>query len=252
MLSRYDIWTYLFGIMIFMFVIILLILTRINGYTCMFHINRIFTHYASQNVEYYDTNEKWCEELRKNYTVILEEYHNYVKEHTLPRYTDIDSVQASIDKTDNPWNVIFLRLYNKDTEKIKYFPKTYQLLSNVPDCSVAMFSILHPGKIIPSHNGPYKGVLRYHLGLQIPKETEKCYINVNGIPYYWKEGKDVLFDDTFTHYVKNESDESRVILFLDIKKNFNNILLNIFNDFILYVAKYNVSVDNIVDNINKS
>ena len=31
-----------------------------------------------------------------------------------------------------------------------------------------MFSILAPGKRIPPHDGPYKGVLRYHLGLIVP------------------------------------------------------------------------------------
>ena len=31
----------------------------------------------------------------------------------------------------------------------------------------AFFSILAPGKHIPPHRGPYKGLLRYHLGLQV-------------------------------------------------------------------------------------
>ena len=32
----------------------------------------------------------------------------------------------------------------------------------------AFFSILAPGKHLPPHRGPYKGVMRYHLGLLIP------------------------------------------------------------------------------------
>jgi len=32
----------------------------------------------------------------------------------------------------------------------------------------AFFSILAPGKHLPAHRGPYKGVMRYHLGLLIP------------------------------------------------------------------------------------
>jgi aspartyl/asparaginyl beta-hydroxylase (cupin superfamily) len=33
----------------------------------------------------------------------------------------------------------------------------------------AFFSILAPGKHLPAHRGPYKGVMRYHLGLLIPE-----------------------------------------------------------------------------------
>ena len=37
-----------------------------------------------------------------------------------------------------------------------------------------MFSILAPGKRIPPHDGPYKGVLRYHLGLDGPGRTGRA------------------------------------------------------------------------------
>ena len=44
-----------------------------------------------------------------------------------------------------------------------------------------MFSILAPGKHIPPHDGPYKGVLRYHLGLVVPDApVERLGIRVGG------------------------------------------------------------------------
>ena len=114
-----------------------------------------------------------------------------------------------------------------------------------------MISILPPGKKIPVHVGPYKGVLRYHLGLKIPKDINNCFIVVNKKKYCWEEGKDVLFDDTLEHYVENNTNETRVILFLDIKLNFNNILLNSINSFISTFGQFNDTVVDIVNNVNK-
>ena len=90
-------------------------------------------------------------------------------------------MQINNDISDVPWEVLFLRVYNKDTDKIKYFPKTHSLISKIPGCSLAMFSILYPGKIIPPHIGPYKGILRYHLAIIAPKNYTECELIVNNI-----------------------------------------------------------------------
>jgi beta-hydroxylase len=42
----------------------------------------------------------------------------------------------------------------------------------------AVYSILRPGKHLPLHRGPYKGVLRLHLALRIPEPRLKCGIRV--------------------------------------------------------------------------
>ena len=52
----------------------------------------------------------------------------------------------------------------------------------------------------------------------IPKEGE-CYIIDGGQRYDWKEGEDVLFDDTFQHAVWNKTNETRVVLFCDVFRN---------------------------------
>ena len=80
----------------------------------------------------------------------------------------------------------------------------------------AFFSILLPGKRIPEHRGPYKGVVRYHLGLRIPQPAEKCGIRVGEDIRHWQEGKSLIFDDTFPHAAWNDTDDIRVVLFLDI------------------------------------
>ncbi len=95
-------------------------------------------------------------------------------------------------------------------------PQTAALLANIPGMSTALFSILEPGARLPRHTGPWKGVIRYHLGLMVPKEWSKCGIEVNGEVAHWQEGKSLVFDDTYQHSVWNDTNETRVVLFLDI------------------------------------
>lgn len=114
-----------------------------------------------------------------------------------------------------------------------------------------MFSILHPGKQIPPHYGPFKGVLRYHLALETDKNnSEKCFIIINNKKYIWKAGEDLLFDDTYLHNVSNNTDTTRVVLFLDITREFKNPLINFLNKSILYFYSFNTTVQNVVKNSN--
>jgi beta-hydroxylase len=82
--------------------------------------------------------------------------------------------------------------------------------------TTAMFSILAPGKHIPPHDGPYKGVLRYHLGLLVPEPEDQAGIRVGGEVAHWHEGSSLVFDDTFTHEAWNDTDGTRVVLFCDV------------------------------------
>src|SRR5438445_9608768 len=95
-------------------------------------------------------------------------------------------------------------------------PRTAALMREIPGMTTAMFSILSPRKHILDHRGPYKGVIRYHLGLIVPKEKEACRIRVGDTIAHWEEGKSLFFDDTFPHEVWNDTDSMRVVLFMDI------------------------------------
>ncbi|MGH6634584.1 MAG: aspartyl/asparaginyl beta-hydroxylase domain-containing protein, partial [Gammaproteobacteria bacterium] len=53
--------------------------------------------------------------------------------------------------------------------------------------------------------------LRYHLGLVTPS-SDDCFINVDGVPYSWRDGEAFLFDETYLHYARNDSDQYRLIL----------------------------------------
>ncbi len=95
-------------------------------------------------------------------------------------------------------------------------PRTAALMREIPGMTTAMISILSPRKHILDHRGPYKGVLRYHLGLIVPEDAEACRIRVGDDVRHWEAGRSMVFDDTFNHEVWNDTDETRVVLFVDV------------------------------------
>ena len=225
-------------------------IVSLDGYKITNFVNNINNHYINKAETFSTVDNIFFQKLRDNWTIIRDEYINYNKNYKKEVYRsrDIISSHDYIDKGDIPWENIILRCYNKDTLLIKYFPKTYDLIKN--ECTFAMFSILPPGKKILPHFGPYNGVLRYHLGLTVPNNINSCFIMINNHKYTWSEGKDILFDDTYIHHVENNTNETRVILFLDIRRQFDNIIIDFFNKLLLYFIRFNTTVDTVVKNTN--
>lgn len=117
---------------------------------------------------------------------------------------------------DDRWKTFFFRIYGYEVEaNSRRCPRTRELLRCIPGMTTAMFSILAPSKQVPAHVGPFKGVLRYHLGLQVPATDDRCGIRVGDTVRHWEEGKSLVFDDTFVHEAWNHTDQDRVILFVD-------------------------------------
>lgn len=159
----------------------------------------------------------WAYGLEANWTEIRKEL-DAVLEHrdALPNFQDISTDQETITDDDR-WKTFFLYGFGfrSDTNCARC-PETARLVEAVPGMQTAMFSILAPGKHIPEHNGPYKGVVRYHLGLKVPEPREQCRIRVGDEIVTWEEGKSLIFDDTYEHEVWNDTDGERVVLFLDV------------------------------------
>ena len=58
-------------------------------------------------------------------------------------------------------------------------------------------------------------MIRFHYPLIVPKKPEKCWIEIGGHHFFWKEGEPLVFDDTREHWVKNQTEETRVVLIID-------------------------------------
>ncbi len=143
-----------------------------------------------------------------------------VLQHTdaLPNFQDISTDQYSITDDDR-WKTFFFYGYGFTAgNNVDRCPETAKLLDQIPGLTTAMFSIFAPHKRIPPHGGPYKGVLRYHLALMVPEPADQCGIRVGNDVRHWTEGKSLVFDDTWEHEAWNDTDGTRVVLFVDFKR----------------------------------
>ena len=137
-------------------------------------------------------------------------------------------------------------------------PRTAGLLRSIPGVYTAFFSVLEPHQHIKAHWGYWKGFVRYHLGVVIPGNNadNKCWIRVNpeaqarggdraaieqGETYHWHNGEAVLFDDTFLHDAANDTDQVRVVLFLDVARKMP-WRLSLLNRLFLWIAHQEKSV----------
>ena len=159
----------------------------------------------------------WVAHIEQNWNVIRGELEHVLEDQgALPNFQEISKDQLEITDDDR-WKTFFLYGYGFEAKLgVEMCPRTAALMREIPGMTTAMFSILSPRKHILDHRGPYKGVLRYHLGLIVPKDAPSCRIRVGEDFRHWEEGGSMIFDDTFNHEVWNDTDETRVVLFVDV------------------------------------
>ncbi len=238
-------------------------LNYFNIYRITELINAFFSYFCHDPSVLNVSDFPWTQDFKDNWKTIRDEYIAYSSQYQIPKYSQLNQVVSTCD-SENKWQALFLRTFNQDTELVKFFPETMKLINSCP-CTLAFFSVLPPKTRLSPHVGVYKGVIRYHLGLIVPKESDKCFLNIDGHVLNWHEGKDLMFDDMFVHSAENNSDETRVVLFLDIQRDFHNPILaqdqmilqsvrwtlNTLNSLCLRFIKSNDAVTETVNNVNK-
>lgn len=76
-----------------------------------------------------------------------------------------------------------------------------------------LFSVFTAGTHLLPHRGVTNSRLVGHLPLLVPPD---CALKVGGEVHEWREGRAVIFDDTYEHEAWNRSDRTRVVLIFDI------------------------------------
>lgn len=96
------------------------------------------------------------------------------------------------------------------------FPRTVALLESIPNLTSAFINVLEPHSAVPIHNGDSNGVVRFHLGLDVPagdvalrvgSETRQC-----------RNGQILGFCDAHEHEAWNRSDRRRVVFIFDVMR----------------------------------
>jgi beta-hydroxylase len=193
--------------------------------------------------------------LRENWQLIREEAASLYKEGYITASDKYDDIGFN-SFFRRGWKRFYLKWYNTPLSSAQALcPKTVELIQRIPTINAAMFTLLPKDSFLFEHRDPYAGSLRYHLGLITPND-EKCCIYVDGHPYFWRDGEDVLFDETYVHRAENKTDHDRIILFCDVKRPLKNIIADKFNIFFSRTVMRAASSKNLpteqVGAINKS
>ncbi|WP_414674487.1 aspartyl/asparaginyl beta-hydroxylase domain-containing protein [Luteibacter sp.] len=127
------------------------------------------------------------------------------------------------------WKRFYLKWYGEPLASAEALcPETVKLLNAIPSVKAAMFALLPPGSKLNPHRDPFAGSLRYHLGLITPN-SDDCRIFVDGEMHAWRDGKDVVFDETYVHWAENRTNQTRVILFADVERPLKNRVMTAIN-----------------------
>ena len=141
----------------------------------------------------------------------------------IPRFHEVMPEQMSISANDGKdWRVFVLKVYGTDIDKnMAACPTLARIIAASPDVVSATLSFLAPHKHIPRHRGPFRGVLRYQLGLSVPVDAQgrpASVLSLNDQEHRIGSGEHLLWDDTYPHEVWNHSDEPRTALLLDVRR----------------------------------
>ena len=179
--------------------------------------------------------------------ILLAEYEEYRKKHEIPIISNLDPDEQGPLDTKGEWKTLFLKAMGRYTCAAPHFPRTLEAVRNSGLTAYSiMFSRLAPGQIIEPHTGFSKMIQIYHLALKVPIQDSPVK-DANNLPlrpfltvkqcededeqeppnqtkncrmekYEWTEGREFIFDDSFTHYAENPTDSERLVLFLHIKR----------------------------------
>jgi len=127
------------------------------------------------------------------------------------------------------WKRFYVKWYDEPLPSAKSLcPRTVAIVSSIPSINAAMFAVMPAGSDLGRHRDPFAGSLRLHLGLDTPN-SDQCRIVVDGVPYSWRDGEAVVFDETYMHWAENRTDKDRLILFCDVERPLKNRVVRAFN-----------------------
>lgn len=202
----------------------------------------IFSKQKSQPI-YNREDFKEMDFIKENWEVIKEEG---------LKLFDEGYIRAAIDGNEAGFGSFFKKgwkrfylTWNKQTlpSAETLCPKTLELVRQVPMIKNALFTRLPARSHLNAHRDPFAGTLRYHLGLATPN-SEKCAIYIDEQAQPWYDGEDFIFDETYIHYVINDTNDSRLIFFCDLDRPLKEPMYTI-NQWVSNILAYLTQPQNI-------
>jgi len=213
---------------------------EVNGWLIERFFRPLFRRFSKHGGKVYFDKKLFpiTKTLEGRYPAIRKEFENIrdrVKDFAPFQEISPDQIYIS---NDDKWKMFFLKAgkirFDKNCEQ---FPETMKILDEEKNIVSAYFSVIGPQKMLMPHEGPWCGILRIHLGIDIPTGGSGCTLVVKEQEYKWKEGECVVFDDTYEHFAVNATSKDRVVLFLDFMRPLPWPLSWV-NHFVVYMARH--------------
>jgi aspartate beta-hydroxylase len=162
--------------------------------------------------------------------------------HRVPRFHEIMREQTSISANDmRDWRMFILKAYGAEFPRNREVcPTLAALVTASPDVLSASISFLAPGKHIPEHRGPFRGVLRFYLVLTMPLAADgrpAAVLKIAGTEHRLADGEYLLWDDTFPREVTNASGEVRTVLLLDVWRRGMPLDMRLLSHLLIFVVR---------------
>ncbi len=154
----------------------------------------------------------WVAVLEEAFPVIQAEFDRLVAGG--PGFSPVYRAQTSTGE----WAASYLWVFGKQVEETcRRCPETARILSRVPgvaEFGTSMYSGLAPHSFIAPHYGYTNAKLRCQLPLRVPF-PDRCRLKVGAHEIEQREGRCIVFDDSFLHSAWNDGGEPRFVLVFD-------------------------------------
>lgn len=163
----------------------------------------------------------------------------------VPRFHELMPEQYKLSAHgEKEWRMFVLRAYGLDIkENMNKCPKLTELVNNDASIKSASLSFLAPGKQVPTHTGPFRGITRFYMGLEVPADESGqpgVILTIDNRSYRLGNGDAMLWDDTYPHSVVNTTDQWRIALLLDVYRANMPAPLRGFTNTIIGLAKLSI------------
>lgn len=164
---------------------------------------------------------------------------------TVPKFHELMPEQYKLSSHgEKEWRMFIMRAYGLDiAENMNKCPQLAALVRADPTIQSASISFLSPGKQVPTHTGPFRGITRFYMGLQVPLDENGepgVTLTIDGTGYKLGSGDALLWDDTYPHSVANHTNEWRIALLLDVYRVDMPGPLQAFTNAILSLARISI------------
>lgn len=165
----------------------------------------------------YDPSQfPWVKDVESQWEVIRDELLSVIgsEEDVMKPYPDPMKTNRR-----HAWRTAGLMYWTFESWRYKaMFPRTWEILSKVPDLTSASLLLLQPNSTIKPHIGDTNAMIRCHMGLVVPAPAPRCGLRVKDTTFSWQEGRIFMFNDAHEHTAWNNTDRDRYILSFDVMR----------------------------------